>query len=60
MHLSRGHTNSNVISSLPFTESADLKSVTHLFLLDSALFICFQGEIARLMKYKSPFWVATA
>lgn len=47
MHLSRGHTNSNVISGLPFTESADLKSVTHLFLLHSALIIRFQGGNCR-------------
>lgn len=31
MHLSRGHTNSDVISHLPFTVPADLKSITHLF-----------------------------
>lgn len=59
MHLSRGHTNSNVISALPFTDFADLKSVTHLsrpFSINDS----FSGVISRLMKDKMSFWLAAA
>lgn len=60
MHLSRGHTNSNVISTLHLTESASFEKRYTPFLSHSTLIIHFQGEIARLMKDKMSFWLAAA
>lgn len=52
MHLSRGHTNSNIISSLPFTESAWFEKRYTPFLLHSPLISHFQGELPGLWKRK--------
>lgn len=52
MHLSRGHTNSNIISSLPFTESAWFEKRYTPFLPHSTLIIHFQGELAGFWKRK--------
>lgn len=60
MHLNRGHTNSNVISTLPFTEFASVEKPCTPFLHYSGLIIHFLGKIARLMKYKMSFWLAIA
>lgn len=60
MHLNRGHTNSSVISTLPFTKSASFEKPCTPFLHHSGLIIHFLRENARLMKYKMSFWLATA